>query len=342
MSLGQALSLVNGPTVADAVRDPSNRLADLARVESDPARIVDELYLSFLCRFPATEERAALVPTFDARDPANLAALVPEEERAIAADRAAFEGAQDPSSWHPVELVEARSERGATITRLPDGSLRVQGDGIAVDTTTLVLWTDLDLIRGLRLEVLPDEGLKNGGPGRADNGNFVLSELRASAVPFDDASRARALAFTAATSDFAQEGFPAANAIDGQLETGWAVMPAFGQRHVAVFETAADTGSPAGTILVLTLEQHYGAMHTIGRLRVSLTDSDRPIRHNGLPDLVELALAKPPPARTDAERAAIWSHYVGTHPDVSARIRLGATQDLAWALANSPAFLFNR
>ncbi len=342
MSLGQALSLVNGPTVADAVRDPTNRLADLARFEHDPARIVDELYLAFLCRFPREDERASLVPTFDPRDATNLAALAPEEERAIEADREAFEAKQDPSLWHPSELVEARSERGATITWLPDGSLRIRGDGIDTDTTTLVLWTDLDPIRGLRLEVLPDEGLGNGGPGRADNGNFVLSELRVSAVPFDDASRARPLAFSSGTSDFAQEGFPAAHAIDGQLKTGWAIMPAFGVRHAAVFETAEDVGSPAGTILVVTLDQQYGTMHTIGRLRVSFTDSERPIRHNGLPEFVELALVKPPATRSDVDRAAIWSHYVATHPDVAAKIRLGATQDLGWALANSPAFLFNR
>ncbi len=342
MSLGQALSLVNGPTVADLVRDPASRLTDLAKLERDPGRIVDELYLSFLCRFPKPEERAALAPTFDAHDSINLAALAPEEGRAIQADLAAFTGSLHYALWHPAELVEARSARGASITRLPDGSLRIRGDGIDKDTLTLVLWTDLEAVRGLRLEALPDEGLGNGGPGRAENGNFVLSELRVSAVPLDDASSARALALSVATSDFAQEGLPAAAAIDGKLDTGWAIMPAFGARHVAVFETAEDLGSPAGTILVVTLEQQFGTMHTLGRLRLTLTDSERPVLYNGLPDPVELALAKPARSRTDAERAAIWSHYVATHPDVAARVRLGATQDLAWALANSPAFLFNR
>jgi hypothetical protein len=59
----------------------------------------------------------------------------------------------------PRELVEARSARGATITRLPDGSLRIRGDGIDKDTLTIVLWTDLPAVRGLRLEALPDEEL---------------------------------------------------------------------------------------------------------------------------------------------------------------------------------------
>ena len=115
-----------------------------------------------------------------------------------------------------------------------------------------------------------------------------------------------------------------------------------GQGLEAIVSATDELDEPAGTILVVTLDQQYGSMHTIGRLRVSLTDSERPIRHNGLPELVELALVKPPPTRSDADRAHIWSHYVATHPDVAAKIRLGATQDLAWALANSPAFLFNR
>jgi hypothetical protein len=130
--------------------------------------------------------------------------------------------------------------------------------------------------------------------------------------------------------------------VDGKLETGWAIMPAFGERHVAVFETSEDFGSPAGTMLVVTLEEQFGTMHTLGHLRLSLTDSDRPVHYMGLPDTVELALAKPASARTDCrpqrDLVALRRHA----SDVATRIRMGATQDLAWALANSPAFLFKR
>jgi len=34
--------------------------------------------------------------------------------------------------------------------------------------------------------------------------------------------------------------------------------------------------------------------------------------------------------------------FVETAPDLRDKVRLGALQDVAWALANSPAFLFNR
>ena len=34
--------------------------------------------------------------------------------------------------------------------------------------------------------------------------------------------------------------------------------------------------------------------------------------------------------------------FIDAHPALAQKIRLGAAQDVAWALANSPAFLFNR
>ena len=38
----------------------------------------------------------------------------------------------------------------------------------------------------------------------------------------------------------------------------------------------------------------------------------------------------------------LFRHFMGTEPEMADRIRLEATRDLAWALVNSPAFLFNR
>jgi hypothetical protein len=56
-SLPQALNLVNGSTISDAVADPKGRVATLVLSgKGDPA-IVDELYLSALGRTPSTEER---------------------------------------------------------------------------------------------------------------------------------------------------------------------------------------------------------------------------------------------------------------------------------------------
>src|SRR5262249_3051544 len=56
--LGPVLNLINGPTVGDAVKDPNNRIAQLAAKEKDDAKLVDELFFSILSRAPSKDEMA--------------------------------------------------------------------------------------------------------------------------------------------------------------------------------------------------------------------------------------------------------------------------------------------
>ena len=56
-SLPQALNLVNGRTISDAVADPKGRIASLVLSGKTDAAMVDELYLASLGRMPSAEER---------------------------------------------------------------------------------------------------------------------------------------------------------------------------------------------------------------------------------------------------------------------------------------------
>jgi len=56
-SLPQALNLVNGRTIADAVADPNGRVATLVLSGRNDEAIVDELYLAALSRLPTREEQ---------------------------------------------------------------------------------------------------------------------------------------------------------------------------------------------------------------------------------------------------------------------------------------------
>jgi hypothetical protein len=56
-SLPQALNLVNGRTISDAVADPKGRVARLVLSGKSDDAIVDELYLAALGRLPTPEER---------------------------------------------------------------------------------------------------------------------------------------------------------------------------------------------------------------------------------------------------------------------------------------------
>ena len=68
VSLAQALSLVNGPTIADALIDPAGRLAQLVKKTPDDATIIDEVYLATLCRRPTVAEVAKARDYFSKTD----------------------------------------------------------------------------------------------------------------------------------------------------------------------------------------------------------------------------------------------------------------------------------
>src|SRR5262249_55982629 len=59
MMLGPVLSLVNGPVINDALKDPNNRIARLVAEEKDDARVVEEVFLSILSRPPSAKELEA-------------------------------------------------------------------------------------------------------------------------------------------------------------------------------------------------------------------------------------------------------------------------------------------
>jgi hypothetical protein len=58
MMLGPVMKLVNGPTIANAVADPNNRIAKAVAADDDNARVVEELFLAILNRFPTETETA--------------------------------------------------------------------------------------------------------------------------------------------------------------------------------------------------------------------------------------------------------------------------------------------
>lgn len=55
-AMPQALHLLNGPTLADKLRAPDNRLGKLLAAEASDAAILAELYLSALSRWPTADE----------------------------------------------------------------------------------------------------------------------------------------------------------------------------------------------------------------------------------------------------------------------------------------------
>ena len=343
LSLGQALSLVNGPTIADAIQDPDNEITELARYEREPTRIARELWLRFLSRPPTDAELEAVTPTLDPSRPSLLDALTPDQRSRYGAERTAWEASIRIADWQPLTIGNVRARSGVPFDRLDDGSVRAAGEAPDKDAYTVTAITDVWPITGIRLEAIPDPALPKNGSGRAGSGNFVLGHLRADLVALGDVTRSRALPLTHASADYAQQNYPPKGVLSAAPD-GWAVYPEVARPHTLVVETGAegtDAEPPAGGhLLVLHLDFPYGGQHVLGRFRVSVTSSERPVRESALPEDVLAALKTPESERTEAHAAALHRHYLTVAPAWVDTLRLAATQDLAWGLANGVGFLF--
>jgi hypothetical protein len=56
VSLGQTLSLINGPTISDAIANPNGLIARRIAEGAKPKALVEDVYLSVLCRLPTPDE----------------------------------------------------------------------------------------------------------------------------------------------------------------------------------------------------------------------------------------------------------------------------------------------
>lgn len=366
MMLGPVLNLVNGPVVGEALKDPSNRIARLVAEHKDDTRVVEELFLAILGRLPSKAEVEAGVKTIKEAESDHAALMAEYQKRESAlkayeaqlpAKQAAWEQSlKGLAPWSVLVPGELSSAEGATLTRQPDNSVLVSGKKPVVDLYTVTTTTKLTGVNGVRLEVLPDPSLPGQGPGRAPNGNFVLTEFKVLVSPLNNPTAVRVVTFKKALADHSQPELPIQNAIDGRPATGWAIGDQYARPHTALFETSEPIGFPQGTRLTFLLDQRFAAAkeHTIGKFRLSLTTSRGPIDFSLPPESLLQILAIEPAKRTKEQQAEVTRFFRAQDAELARLTRevvefgnpgdkraFGA-QDLAWALINSPAFLFNR
>ncbi|MFN9853305.1 MAG: PSD1 and planctomycete cytochrome C domain-containing protein [Planctomycetota bacterium] len=235
-----------------------------------------------------------------------------------------WESSQRP--WVVLKPEAMVSVEGVSLKGLPDGS--ILADGKIPSTDTYIL-TFRDLPKGvtaLRLEVLPDDSLPRKGPGRAGNGNFVLSEFVAHLRSANGETTPIALQNPSAT--YEQSGAAAANpygkwsiaaALDADAKGrnwGWAIMEKVGEAHAAIFETASDLTLNEGESIAIGLWQNLdNPQHTIGRFRIAASTSPRPVQvANSLPAAIEQIVQTPKEQRSDEQRTELMKYFRGITP----------------------------
>ncbi len=192
-----------------------------------------------------------------------------------------------------------------------DGSIFASGDQSKRDLYTLRFSTGLKRITGIRLEVLPDERLPHGGPGRVfyegPAGDFFLSELTVRAGD-------KAVAIKQATAT-GQKPAACAAAIDGDPQTGWSLGGGQGQRSSPFFSSEEPLNNATDLVVQLLFERYYAA--GLGRFRISVTTDPQPIATRDMPTEIEEILLTPEEERTKEQTAQLRQHYLMIAPELA-------------------------
>ena len=267
---------------------------------------------------------------------------------ALAAAQLAWESTLVP--WQTLKPISVTSLEGATLSVQDDGAILASGKNPATDSYTLTFDAVPANITAIRLEVLPHDSLPTKGPGRAGNGNFVLSEIRVSTQAIVEGKAAeQPVPLQNATATYEQTGATGGNpygkwAVAGAIDNdekgktwGWAIMEQAGKPNLAIFETTQRIGG-AGQRLLIRLDQNLdNPNHTLGHFRISVTSAPQPITAQaGLPvDLAEIA-RKPVADRKDDEAQKLAVHYRSIAPLLDGqRKRIAELQGQLDALNNS-------
>lgn len=191
-------------------------------------------------------------------------------------------------AWTPLVPATMAALSGTVLTTRADGAILATGLNPNTETYTLT-FSGLPVgVTAIRIDVLPDDSLPQRGPGRAGNGNFVLSELTIRTKLGDVET---VVPLQSATATYEQTGAAGANpwgkwavaaVIDGDEKGktwGWAVMEQVGRPQAAVFETVADLTLGEGGTLTMQLDQNLdNPSHNIGCFRISAATSQRPLK----------------------------------------------------------------
>lgn len=175
--------------------------------------------------------------------------------------------------WHFITPDTLTAVNGTTLTADSDGVIVASGENPATEVYEATYRMDTSGATGLRLEFLTDPESPDNSLGRADNGNFVLSELEVEVRPPGDGAEFTRVNFISGDADYGQDTLGIEKALDGKPDTGYGAggHESPGSR-TAIFVPDSPFGNVNGTLLRVRLRHESGfGQHNAARFRVSLT-----------------------------------------------------------------------
>jgi hypothetical protein len=230
---------------------------------------------------------AALKKILDAPTPELAAAQTSWEKHAL-----------QPAAWTVLAPESVKAKDGSEFLVEEDGSVVVT-KAANKDTHTVTTTISLKGARGLRLEALTWPTLPKSGPGRATNGNFVLTGVTVTA-------NGKPVALHKPAANHSQDKFPVASVLDDKKDTGWAVLPDVSRDHTAVFEFKEPVAEKTPITVALDYRSNQNE-HLIGRFRLSVTADAHPSAGVTIPAKIKAILQSE--KRDDAQKKELATYY---------------------------------
>ena len=226
------------------------------------------------------------------------------------------EAAKKEAQWTPLVASGLSASNNAKLTQEADKAVFATGpNGKAA--YEFIAESTLPNVTAIRLEALSDKRLPAKGPGRAPNGNFVVSQFVVQWHPAGLPQKMVQVALQSAEADFSQGGYPVQSAIDGTSALGWAIVPQTGRSHTAIFQLHDTIAGPG--VFTIHMEQNFpDGQHTLGRFRISVTNAPRPVSL-GQPQKIAKILAVPSEKRTPKQKADLLARYRGLDVELKQR-----------------------
>lgn len=223
--------------------------------------------------------------------------------------------------WKRLQPTSLKSQEGTILAPQGDGSILAVGPQPKTENYVMEFSASGQPLTAIRLEVLPHESLPVKGPGRAGNGNFVLTEFVLKRVK--RSGETVIVPIKAAQASYEQVGAAQGNpykkwtvqaAIDQDAKGknwGWAVMEKAGNANSAVFQVDPSSLAADDQKWVVELRQnHDNSGHTLGHFRLSAVSTPLPAGGLALdrPEIQSI-LAIAAGQRNDAQKQALAAYF---------------------------------
>ena len=240
----------------------------------------------------------------------------PRPEAAAKWEQAALETIAAETNWTVLTPAKMVSEAGVKLSADDDHVISTDKepkDG--KDTYRVTVTANWKDVSGFRLEALSGDKLPTHGPGRAADGNFVITELS-----LEDAGTNR-IALCEATATFEAARFPASAALDGELgaNNGWAIRDVSGVEQAIYFRTTEPLTNDEEASLTFVIQQTSGENQVLGRFRLAATANPQAVQAPKTappaPEISEI-LQVAPERRSEEQQRKLASYQRNAAPEL--------------------------